>query len=141
MGPVALSRSLLQAAGGQFCAAPLSIVHQKDIHLPAPTFCDKASLGSVDPSPSVSWAAGCLSPTLAPPHPPHREWVSPGAGCSVRGGVYTAGIPGALTGCGRGTQSASPGMGQGESRPARGSPGVPFCWLLWLGGRKKEVRC
>ena len=31
METVALSRLLLQAAGGQLCAVPLSIVHQKDI--------------------------------------------------------------------------------------------------------------
>ena len=49
MGPVTLSRSLLQAAGGQFCAAPLSIVHQKDIRLSAPTFVMRLPLGALTP--------------------------------------------------------------------------------------------
>lgn len=80
----------------------LSTVHQKDVYLPAPTFCEEAALGGVDPSPSVSWAASYLSPTLAPPHPQHREWVSPEPGRSVWNGVYIAGIPGGLTGCGEG---------------------------------------
>lgn len=127
MGPVALSRSLFQAAGGQFCVVPLSIVHQKDIHLPAPTFCDEASLGSVDPSPSVSWAAGCLSPTLAPPHPQHREWVSPGVGLSVERCVHSWN-PRRTDGMWTGALGALVReWGREESRQAWGVPG---CFLL-----------
>lgn len=68
----------------------LSTVHQKDVYLPAPTFCEEAAHGGVDPSPSVSWAASYLSPTLAPPHPPAQRVGEPEPGRSVWNGVYIA---------------------------------------------------